>query len=75
MSSQEVYVLSGVRSPIGTLSGGLSSLPAHSLGSSVIQEGLKRAGVKGDAVSEVFMGQILTAGKSVCCSLAWCAVN
>lgn len=58
-----VYILSGVRTAIGTLNGGLSTLPAHSLGSTVIQEGLKRAKVKTEDVSEVYMGQILTAGK------------
>lgn len=62
MSSPEVYILSGVRTAIGTLNGGLSTLPAHVLGCTVIQEGLKRAGIKADAVSEVYMGQILTAG-------------
>ncbi len=59
---QEVYILSAVRTPIGTLSGGLSSLPAHSLGAIAIKEALKRANVKPEDVSEVCMGQVLTAG-------------
>ena len=41
----------------------LSGLPAHELGKVAIQEALKRAGVEGGKVSEVIMGQILTAGQ------------
>ncbi len=63
---QEVYILSAVRTPIGTLNGGLSSLPAHSLGAITIREGLKRASIKPEDVSEVCMGQVLTAGMYVC---------
>lgn len=64
-SKEEVYIISAVRTPIGTLNGGLSSLPAHELGSLVIREALQRAGVGAGQVSEVFMGQILTAGERV----------
>ncbi len=63
MSASEVVILSATRTAIGTLSGSLSSLPAHELGSVVIVEALKRAGVAADQVSEVIMGQILTAGE------------
>ena len=63
MSAGEVVVLSATRTPVGNLSGELSSLAAHSLGSVVISEALRRAGVAADQVSEVLMGQILTAGK------------
>ena len=61
--SEEVLILSAARTAIGNLNGGLSSLPAHELGSVVIEESLRRARVKPDQVSEVLMGQILTAGK------------
>ena len=40
-----------------------ASLPAHELGKVAIKEALKRAGVEGGRVSEVIMGQILTAGQ------------
>lgn len=66
MSSSEVFIVSAARTPVGNLNGGLSSLPAHELGSTVIQEVLKRGGVAPDQVSEVLLGQILTAGWSVC---------
>lgn len=68
MSSEDVVIVSATRTAIGNLNGGLSSLPAHELGSVVIREGLKRAGVPPDQVSEVFMGQILTAGRYMGCS-------
>ena len=61
-ASEEVLILSAARTPIGNLSGALSSLPAHKLGSIVIGEALKRGGVEAGDVSEVLMGQILTAG-------------
>ena len=63
-SKDEVYIISAVRTPVGTLNGGLSSLLAHELGSLVIREALQRAGVGAGQVSEIFMGQILTAGES-----------
>uniref|UniRef100_H3B538 Acetyl-CoA acetyltransferase 2 n=1 Tax=Latimeria chalumnae TaxID=7897 RepID=H3B538_LATCH len=47
----------------GSFNGVLSSLPAHQLGSAVIKEVLRRANVKPEEVSEVVMGQVLTAGE------------
>ena len=58
----EVVILSATRTAVGNLNGTLSTLPAHELGSIVIQESLKKAGVEPAQVSEVIMGQILTAG-------------
>ena len=46
----------------GNLNGALSSIPAHDLGSLCIKEALRRVGVSPDMVSEVIMGQVLTAG-------------
>ena len=48
---------------MGAFLGGLSSLPAHTLGETVIVEALKRAEVDPEDVSEVIMGQILSAGE------------
>src|SRR3979490_2592992 len=57
-------VIWGARpTPVGAVGGALSSLPAHDLGKVAIVEALKRAGVAGAEVSEVIMGQILTAGQ------------
>ena len=58
----DVYILSAVRTPIGKLGGSLSSLPAHQLGQRVISEVLHRAQVDPGEISEVVMGQVLTAG-------------
>jgi acetyl-CoA C-acetyltransferase len=58
----EVVIASAARTPVGAFNGGLSSVPAHYLGQIAITEALRRAGVEGAEVSEVIMGQILTAG-------------
>jgi acetyl-CoA C-acetyltransferase len=59
----DIVIVSAARTPVGSFNGTLSSLPAHELGKIAIQEALKRAGVEGGRVSEVIMGQILTAGQ------------
>ena len=46
----------------GSFNGALSTLPAHELGKIVIQEVLKRSNVSVADVSEVILGQVLTAG-------------
>jgi len=61
--SDDVVIVSAVRTPVGNFNGALSSLPAHELGAIVIKEALQRAGVEPARVSEVIMGQILTAGQ------------
>ena len=59
----DIVIVSAARTPVGAFNGALSGLPAHELGKVAIQEALKRAGVEGGKVSEVIMGQILTAGQ------------
>ncbi|PPR71009.1 MAG: Acetyl-CoA acetyltransferase, partial [Alphaproteobacteria bacterium MarineAlpha3_Bin2] len=59
----EVVIAAAARTPVGAFLGGLSSLPAHTLGETVIVEALKRAEVDPEDVSEVIMGQILSAGE------------
>jgi acetyl-CoA C-acetyltransferase len=59
----EVVIAGAVRTPVGSFNGGLSSLPAHVLGQTVIIEALRRAEVAPADVSEVIMGQILSAGE------------
>lgn len=60
-SDQDIVIVGAVRTPIGTFNGSLSSLPAHKLGAIAIAELLKRTGVNGADISEVILGQILTA--------------
>ena len=49
----------------GSFTGGLSTLPAHELGSVAIKEVLSRGGVPAEDVCEVIMGHVLTAGKTI----------
>jgi acetyl-CoA C-acetyltransferase len=58
-----IVIVSAARTPIGGLLGELSSLPAYQLGAAAIQAAVARAGVPGDAVNEVLMGNCLMAGQ------------
>jgi len=59
----DIVIVSAARTPVGAFNGALGNLPAHELGKVAIQEAMKRAGVEGKQVSEVILGQILTAGQ------------
>ncbi|EFN71818.1 Acetyl-CoA acetyltransferase, cytosolic [Camponotus floridanus] len=63
MSDHTVVIVSAVRTPIGSFRGSLSSLKGSEMGSIVIKESLIRAGLKGEEVSEVIMGQVLSTGE------------
>ena len=58
----DVVIASAVRTPVGAFNGSLGSLPASELGRTVISAVLDRANVAPEDVTEVIMGQILTAG-------------
>lgn len=58
----DVYIVSGARTPIGSFRGSLSALPATKLGSIAIEEAVKRAGITKAAVQEVVMGNVLQSG-------------
>ncbi|PIB34128.1 acetyl-CoA acetyltransferase [Reichenbachiella sp. 5M10] len=59
---EEVYIVSAVRTPIGSFGGSLSSLSATQLGAIAIQGALNKAGIQADKVDEVFMGNVVSAG-------------
>jgi acetyl-CoA C-acetyltransferase len=59
----DIVIVGAARTPVGAFNGALSSLPAHELGKVAIKAALERAGLEGEFVSEVIMGQILTAGQ------------
>ena len=61
-SPTDVVIASAARTPVGAFGGSLSTLPASELGRTAISAALERAGVSPEDVSEVVMGQILTAG-------------
>ncbi len=58
----EVVILSAARTPIGKFGGGLSTVPATALGATAIREAVRRAGVPGERIGEVIMGQVIQAG-------------
>src|ERR1700726_1926206 len=59
----DIVIVSAARTAVGAFNGALAALPAHELGKIAIKSALERAGVEGARVSEVIMGQILTAGQ------------
>ena len=59
---KEVFIVSAVRTPIGSFLGSLSSVPAPKLGAAAIKAAVERAGIKPEDVQEVFMGNVLQAG-------------
>src|SRR5215472_4415584 len=59
----DIVIVSATRTPVGAFNGAFANLSAHELGKAAIAEALKRAGVEGKEVSEVILGQILTAGQ------------
>lgn len=60
--SQQIVIVSAVRTAIGSFQGALKDVPATKLGAIVIKEAVERAGIQGDQVSEVIMGNVLSAG-------------
>ena len=58
----EIVIAAAARTPVGAFNGAFATLSAHALGAVAITEALKRAKVAPGEVSEVIMGQILTAG-------------
>ena len=61
--SQSVVIASAARTPVGAFLGSFANLPAHELGKVAISEAIKRANVEPGDVSEVILGQVLTAGQ------------
>jgi acetyl-CoA C-acetyltransferase len=59
----DIVIVGAARTPVGAFNGAFASVPAHELGKIAVKEALKRAGVDAPKVSEVILGQILTAGQ------------
>lgn len=59
--SKEVYIVSAVRTPLGSFGGKLSGLTAVELGSTAIKGALAKSGVAADQIQEVFMGNVISA--------------
>ncbi|NTY41791.1 acetyl-CoA C-acetyltransferase, partial [Burkholderia diffusa] len=58
----DVVIVSAARTAVGKFGGSLAKIAAPELGATVIRAVLERAGVKPEQISEVIMGQVLTAG-------------
>ena len=61
--STTIVIASAARTPVGSFNGALASLPAHKLGEIAIKAALERAKVAPGDVSEVILGQVLTAAQ------------
>jgi acetyl-CoA C-acetyltransferase len=59
----DVVIVSAARTPVGSFNGAFANVPAHELGKTAILAALQRAGVEAGRVSEVILGQVLTAGQ------------
>jgi acetyl-CoA C-acetyltransferase len=59
----DIVIVGAARTAVGAFNGVFGSLPAHELGKVAIKAALERAGIESPRVSEVIMGQILTAGE------------
>jgi acetyl-CoA C-acetyltransferase len=60
---EDVVIVSAARTPVGSFNGAFATVPAHKLGEAVIRAALERAKVSGEEVSEVILGQVLTAAQ------------
>jgi acetyl-CoA C-acetyltransferase len=60
---QDIVITAAKRTPVGSFLGAFAGIPAHELGRVAIEAALAQAGVAGEEVSEVILGQVLTAGQ------------
>ena len=61
--SESIVIVGAARTPMGGCQGDFSALSAHDLGGAAIKAAVERAGISGDAVGEVLMGNCLMAGQ------------
>ena len=59
---EDIVIVAATRTPVGKFGGSLAKIPATELGSIVIRELVRRAGISPDQVGEAIMGQVLAAG-------------
>ncbi|WP_033922349.1 acetyl-CoA C-acetyltransferase [Sphingomonas sp. 37zxx] len=59
----EIVIAAAKRTPVGSFLGAFAATPAHELGRIAIEAALEQAGIKGEDVSEVILGQVLTAAQ------------
>ncbi len=61
--ANDVVIVGAARTPVGSFSGALASVPAHQLGATAIKAALERAKVDAADVDEVILGQVLASGQ------------
>src|SRR5687768_7875206 len=59
---KEAYIISAVRTPIGSFGGSLASVSAITLGAIAVRGALEKAGVDGKLIQEIFIGNVIAAG-------------
>jgi acetyl-CoA C-acetyltransferase len=59
---KDVYIVAAARTPIGSFLGGLSTIPATTLGAIAIKGAIEKGNIPADKIDEVFMGNVLQAG-------------
>ena len=62
MNKKEIIITSATRTAVGSLGRSLKNISGHELGSTVIQESIKKSKLKNSEVDETIMGQVLTSG-------------
>ena len=60
--TEEVVLISGVRTAVGKFGSAFKEVPAQQLGAMVLKEAVKRAGIQMQDVDEVIMGNVISAG-------------
>ena len=60
---KEVFIVSAVRTPMGSFMGSLSTVPATKLGATAVKGALDKIGMNPNAVQEIYMGNVLQAGE------------
>src|SRR4051794_41945744 len=61
-ATDPILILSYARTPMGSFQGALSPMSATDLGATAVKAAVERAGISGDQVDKVFMGNVLSAG-------------
>jgi acetyl-CoA C-acetyltransferase len=61
----DIVIVSAARTPVGSFNGSFAAVPAHELGQTAITAALQRAKVDAKDVSEVVLGQVLTANQGM----------
>ncbi|HQU00916.1 MAG TPA: acetyl-CoA C-acyltransferase, partial [Acetobacteraceae bacterium] len=60
---EDIVIVAAARTPVGSFNGAFGNVQAHVLGAAAIKAAMERAGLSGDDVDEVIMGQVLAAGE------------